>query len=241
MKKLLDRKYGILLLAVGASQLGVNATSVTIDQILADYPAGLSVVADMAYKGNTLTIILQNTSITSEVGANALLTGIGFNLPGTLSIASGVVTRPSGSVFVNFSGSQTDISGEWGYANGAQGHFNGLPVNSLVSTMEADTDNRFSSTALSDPSGLNGPEFGVLAKTGDAGGLEAIKDTIKIELTLAGSFNGKDLVSNINNGTIAVTFGSPTGNVNVPDGGTSAMLLGFGFLGMTLLAKTLKK
>ena len=225
-------------LCAAGTQLPTNATSVTIDQILADAPAGLSGVLDMVAKGNTLTITLQNTSITSEIGANALLTGLAFNLPSGLSIASG--SASIGGSFVNFNptpASLKDVSGEWGFANGASGHFNGLDVDALVSTMAADTSGTFGGSSLKKPDDLAGPDFGLLAKGGNAGGLAAISDSILITLNLTGTYSG-DLVGDINSGVVAVTFGSPTG---VPDGGATLVLLSAGLLGLAGVARNFKK
>lgn len=227
-------------LFAAGTQLPTGATSVTIDQILADAPAGLSGVLDMVASGNTLTITLQNSSITSEIGANALLTGLAFNLPSGLSIASGSASI-GGSSFVNFSptpSSLKNVSGEWGYANGTPGHFNGMDINAVVSTMAADTTSTFGGGSLKNPDDLAGPDFGLLANGGDAGGLAAISDQILITLKLNGTYSGSDLVGDINGGVVAVTFGSPKG---VPDGGATLVLLSMGLFGLAGVARNLKK
>ena len=131
-----------------------------------------------------------------------------------------------------------DVSGEWGFANGASGHFNGLDVDALVSTMAADTSSTFGGGSLKKPDDLAGPDFGLLAKGGNAGGIAAISDSILITLNLKGTYTGSDLVGDINSGVVAVTFGSPTG---VPDGGATLVLLSAGLLGLAGVARNFKK
>jgi MYXO-CTERM domain-containing protein len=161
------------------------------------------------------------------------LTGLAFDMPGSYDILSGTVKINGSTVIgnVNPIPAGGDVSGEWGYHNGVSGHFNGLAVDTQVSTMEADTSVKFSNTPIDDPAGLNGPEYGLLGGAGeDPGGLAAIKSSVIIELTLNGTPNG-GFLNSINGGIVAVTYGSPTG---VPEP-TSAIagllaLAGLGFL-----------
>src|SRR5436190_1256256 len=228
-------KFALLsLLSLAATQLPARATSVTIDKILADAPLGLNAYIDItAPDSSTLKILVQNTSVSSQIGANAILTGLAFDLPANVTITGGTVSLGAGSKFVNFNPNPaglTDASGEWGYASGTKnlGHFTGLSVDSLISTMSADTDQPFSKTPLAPPDVLSGPDFGVISAKGDAGGLAAIRDSILITLNLKGNY-GVDLVKAIDNGTVAVTLGSPT---SVPDGGATLLLLGMAVLGL---------
>jgi len=219
-------------LCAAGTQFHAGAVPVTIDQILANAPAGLAGSLDIAASVNNsvLTIALKNASVSAEIGANVLLTGLAFQLPAGLSIDSGTVSRGAGSSFVNFAGTQTDVSGEWGFGNSAQGHFTGLAVDALISTMVADSEKKFSATPLSNPAGLSGPDFGLISATGNAGGVEAIKDAILITLKLKGSYTG-DLPAAINGGLVAATFGSPEA-VSVPEGGATLVLMGLGLFSL---------
>ena len=104
--------------------------------------------------------------------------------------------------------------------------------------MAADTSSTFGGGSLKKPDDLAGPDFGLLAKGGNAGGIAAISDSILITLKLNGTYTGSDLVGDINNGVVAVTFGSPTG---VPDGGATLVLLSAGLLGLAGIARNFKK
>ena len=102
-----------------------SAGAITVDQVLYQSDIAnanlLSGTVDMTFASNTntLSIILTNTS--SDLagdGAGILLTGLGFQLPTGVSIASGTAVIAPGSTGVNFTGvAGTDVSKEWGYDN----------------------------------------------------------------------------------------------------------------------------
>lgn len=244
MKQLFAGAVGVGLL-VGSLSTAVRATPINVDVILADAPAGLSASVDMTVSGSYLTITLRNTSTGGASGANGLLTGLAFCLPSAYTIVSGTAIVPSTETLVNVTGTVTggNISGEWGYQNSnTPGHFNGLAVNRVVSAMEADTTSKFSSTSIQNPSNLNGPEFGLVRDGGNAGGLAAVMNEVIIRVRL-GTSVGYDpttqanFLAAINRGTVAVTFGSPSG---VPDGGSTVALLGMALSGLGLVARRLK-
>src|SRR5689334_13252153 len=118
------RRKALLVLALLGLTRGVaQATPVTVDEILYDSSsvanaALLSGTVDMTLSGNVLTITLTNTSLDAAgSGAGILLTGIGFQLPGGVSILSGGVNM-GGSTAVNFTKPVSgDVSSEWGYDN----------------------------------------------------------------------------------------------------------------------------
>ena len=86
-----------------------RATVLTVDEII--YETGISPTdpdvlkgtVDMTFSGSTLSIMLTNTStdVASLEASYNLLTGLGFNLPGTLYIMSGSVSM-EGSTAINF-------------------------------------------------------------------------------------------------------------------------------------------
>lgn len=244
MNKLTKRALGaatgtMLLCGICTS---VNAVSVTVDTILADEPTGLSATVDMTLSGSQLVITVVNTSTTPPVGANGLLTGLAFALPNGCDIVSGTVLVAGGSTVIgniNSIPGGNNVSGEWGFSNARSGHFNdaNLAVNTQVSTMSADAGTLFSNTPIDGPAGLTGPDYGVLATGGDPGGLAAIRNSIVITLNL-NKAPGGTLVSLIDQGTVAVTFGSPSG---VPDAPTTSMLLGMAFLSFGALQRKLRK
>jgi hypothetical protein len=246
-----------LSVAVCAFQPNAEAVSITVDTILADNPADLSASVDMVLSGSVLTITLRNTSTGGASGAGGLLSGLAFAMPGSISIASGTayvpLTGPLASSVVNNvnavpivgGGQYGDVSGEWGYANAVGGHFSGLAVNRQVSTMQADTSTRFSNTPIDKPLVLDGPEYGLMRTGGDAGGNAAIMDTLVITLNLGREpNNAQGLLSSIEAGTVAVTFGSPTvggGPPGVPDGGMTLVLCGAGLVAVAMVGRSRKK
>lgn len=224
---------GLLAGSLGTAQ----ALQITPDVILANAPAGLSATVNMSVLGSVLTITLQNTSIAgSATGADGLLTGIAFSLPSAYTINSGMALIGAGSTVANQGNpipGGNNISGEWGYQNTVSGHYNGLDVNRQVSTMEADTAVKFSNTPIDKPDVLGGPDFGLVSKVGDPGGLTAIADSGVFVLNLSESVAAGDIeafLAAIERGIVALTFGSPSSgpSTGVPDGGSSMLLLGMG-------------
>lgn len=187
-------------------------------------PENLSGTVDMSWDGLKLSIVLTNTSGAIGVaGAGNLLTGIGFQLPGTLIIGGGTTGDLS-------------LDDQWGFNNLTSGHYNfpaTLATNTQVSTMTADTQIEFDG---SNPDNVNGPSWGILSAEPDAespGGQSHVVGTITFEIDLTGGTVPADIVSQINGGNVVLTFGSPkNSNLNVPDGGTTAALLGVALLGL---------
>lgn len=241
--KLANLKHMAVLVAAGGILTGqycAQATSIMVDQIIANPVSGtLSGTVDMTLSGNTLTITLRNTSTSSDIGANVILTGLAFDLPNSIDITGGSVSTAAGSIVLggSMNNSSGNVSGEWGYQNGNSGHFNGLATDTQVSAMEADSNAKFSNTPIDSPAVLNGPEFGLLATGGDRGGLTAIRDSVVITLNLSGTVPA-NLVSTIDGGLVALTFGSPTG---VPDSGATLSLLGLAMLGVAAIRRKLLK
>jgi len=235
------------LVAASLFLAGVSAKAVpiTVDTVLADV-AGQTASVDMTLSGSILTITIVNTTgAVGPSGAGGLLTGIAFTMPGNVVIVtsgSGVAVAAGSTIqggSLSGSGGGTQLLGEWGYANGpGSGHFNGLAVDTQVSTMVADTDTQFGAS-IDNPDGLGGPEYGVMRTGGDRGGQTAINNSIVITLQLSSAPNG-NFLQGIEGGLVAVTFGSPTGGTSVPDGGATVMLLGGGLLALGVGRRFLK-
>jgi hypothetical protein len=230
------------LVAVSSS---ANAVPITVDTVIADDASitTASASVDMTVSGSTLTITLRNLLSGGPTGAGGLLTGIGFDLPDNVDIRSGSVVVGSGSRIrggsLNGSGAGTSVSGEWGFNNGTSGHFNGLAIDTQISTMTADASSKFSNTPIDGPAGLSGPDFGLLGIRGNRGGLTAIENSIVITLLMNRTLNGGFLDS-VQGGLVAVTFGSPTGAA-VPDTAATSMLLGLALLGLEGLRRRMAK
>ncbi len=228
-----------------------SAGAITVDQVLYQSDIAnsnlLSGTVDMTFASNTntLTIVLTNTS--SDLagdGAGILLTGLGFQLPTGVSIASGTAVIAPYSTGVNFTGvAGTDVSKEWGYDNSPlnsgvfqSGLFGLLTYNTVVGSMVSITTNQFAAGSIDNaPPGLAGPDFGLVSKseTGALGnGNEAIRSSIIITLVLTGA--SLNLVDSINAGSVGVSFGSPNA---VPEPPLLSLLLVPGLAGLYLARK----
>lgn len=217
------------------------ATPISYDELLyedGDNPAVLDASIDMSVSGNTLTIVLTNTSTADagSTGAGNLLAGLGFNLPSGVTINSGDVSM-IGSIAINFTApGDNDVSSEWGYNNGipGSGHFDAdgpatLSVNTVVSSQANDGPNQFAPGSLGPPPTLGGPDFGAASPNAPVGGQEGINDHVTITLLLDGVVPAT-LIADIDAASVVVAFGSPT-NSTIPE--PSA-----GFLLMSALAVT---
>jgi len=113
-------------------------------------------------------------------------------------------------------------------------------VNTAVSSMTSTSDIKFQPGALRSPDVLNGPEFGLLSgavSPSQAGGLYAITDSVTITLNLSGTITG-DLLGFIDSQAVVLSFASPN---TVPEGGSTAILLGLALLGFGGLRRKLQK
>jgi hypothetical protein len=239
----------VFVLALFAAR--ASAGAITVDQVLYQSDIAnanlLSGTVDMTFASNTntLSIILTNTS--SDLagdGAGILLTGLGFQLPTGVSIASGTAVIAPGSTGVNFAGvAGTDVSKEWGYDNSPlnsgvfqSGLFGGLTYNTVVGSMVSITTNQFAAGSIDGaPAGLAGPDFGLVSnsETGSlGGGNEAIRNSIIITLVLSGT--SLNLLDSINKGNVGLSFGSPN---PVPEPPLLSLLLVPGLAGLYLARK----
>ncbi|MHC4959098.1 MAG: XDD4 family exosortase-dependent surface protein [Planctomycetota bacterium] len=235
----------VLALAVVALfALPASADLITVDEITypttAADPSKYDGTVDMTYDSvaNELTIVLTNTS-TGAVGgsdtADNLLTGLGFNLGGSLYITGGTATITAGSTavgFVDVLGG--DVSQEWGYdtdplASGAFTNTNLVTgsYTEAVSSMESQSTSQFATGSIAPPVNQNGPDFGLLSTTVSGGilgsGVEAIQSSVTIVLSLGGTYSG-DLLAYIESHDVALSFGSPTApNGSVPEPGMLAL------------------
>jgi len=225
--------FAFLALSRGAA----FASPITVDEVLFDSggttnPGLLSGTVDMTLVGNTLTVVLRNTSADAAgSAAGVLLTGVAFQLPSGVAISSGSVSIGS-STAVNFTAPLNgNLSSEWGYDNGPlnSGAFLNdatYSYNTVVASMVSMTTNQFASGSIGQPPDLGGPDFGAIsALETDAGGQEEIRDTVTFSLILSGN-PPSNLVSLIEGGNVGISFGSPnTSSVPEP---TSLSLLAVG-------------
>jgi hypothetical protein len=171
--------------------------------------------ASFDFTGNTLTIILQNTSgaAANTVGPGSILTGLFFNLTGDPTLTPGSATIAAGSV-LNYSGcdltgpqngdnalacqNATDVGGEFAYS------FNllGAPASQGVysSSYIANTLPNFGGGNLDRPAELDGTNFGLIGAAwntfnGDAVGEPLINGPVTFMLTGITGLNRSNLSS----------------------------------------------
>lgn len=218
-----------------------KATLVTIDEILCQTcSANLAGTADFSVVGNTLTIVLTNTSTGATGGAAAtnLLAGIGFNLPTGVTIsnngATNAVALTAGSI--NIGGVLSDTT--WGAGNGALSAINILTllgdVNAAASTLQAQADFDLAGATIP-PGNVDGPDFGllsnVLAAATCGAGLACEQNSLTLTLLLGGTVNAATLIAFINDHHVVLSFGSPTPQTVVPEPST-LLLVGTALLGL---------
>lgn len=236
-------------LATLTAAIPAQAGMLTVDEYLLEGNPGnsaiLSGTVDMSVSGDLMTIILTNTSSGISLdgpGATNLLTGVGFTLPGSVTILSGTATVAVGAV--NNFPLVTDVSTEWGFRNGnpiASGHFSDpavLSYNNAVSTMQSDFDTKFAAGFIDNPLVLGGPEFGLVTDFAFAGGLNAIFETITINVTLSSSVaagSEAGFISDIDANAVALEFASPDQST-IPEP-SSMLLFSIGGIGLACFAR----
>ncbi len=223
----------------------------TVDELLYQGNAGNSAIltgtVDMTVSGNTLTIVLTNTSASQAIdgsGAWNLMTGVGFTMPTGYSIASGIATVTAGSMpaFPAI----TNISSEWGFSNTpTSGHFDGSPsvygYDSVVGTVTSDVQTVFAAGSVGGPPGLGGPDFGLLSSLvagSAAGGQIYAHSPLTVVLTLNQSVAAgteSSFLNVIESNPVGIAFASPSTSfvaATVPEPNSLLMwTLGLGLLG----------
>ncbi len=237
---------GMLTSLTAIAPTSSSAATLNIDEIIYQPgagldPAKLSGSVDAIISGSTLTITLTNSSLSTGGDTSGwLLTGLGFYLPGgvTLTNTSTVVSGGSSGTY-SISGTTHPLSsgdnlrGEWGGGDpSGSGPFSNLTtknVNYVSATLQSAfyDGSPFDPTAmLKNPVDVDGPEFGLLSRNfADAGGLGYIKDSITFQWTI----NGGSLTTDyLNDHDVVISFGSPTA---VPETG-ALLLFGTGLIGL---------
>jgi hypothetical protein len=187
--------------------------------------------ADFVASGGILTVTLTNTSSADVTKPIEVLTGVFFNLSGTLIPVSATVA--SGSIIYD-DASVTNVGGEWAYLTGLSGA--PLGDNSGISSTGLGLfgDANFGNINLAGPTAIDGLQYGItsagdLIATGN-GGITGSGGLIKdqVVFTLSGLPSGFDTDTI---GNVYFQYGTALNESAVPEPSTF-LLLGSGLLGL---------
>jgi hypothetical protein len=207
----------------------------------------LSASVNFTISGNTLTVVLANTSTTAPTAPAGILTGVFFTINGaTLTPVSAVLT--AGSTVVNDPDGQPAggvVGGEWAYGSGLAGAPGGATMGLSSSGLGLFGNPTFPGGDLETPGGVDGIQYGIVTSNYVGGsGNGGIKDSafIKNSVTFTLTFTGTINLAAIED--ISFQYGTALTEPNlpvetpppgVPDAGSSMILLGFGLIGLSTL------
>jgi hypothetical protein len=189
--------------------------------------------------GGKLTVLLDNISKADVLAPNAILTGIFFDYTGgALTPLSALL---NGSTVLYGANGGGNVGGEWAYGSGLAGAPLGASSGISSSGLGLFGNGNFLGPNLDSPASVGGLSYGITSAgdnpaTGNTpvtGANALIKNSVLFTLGYSGAFGVFDNVS-FQYGT-ALT--EP--NVNVPDSGSSLVLLGVAISGVCLLRRKL--
>ncbi len=224
----------VALCAGGALASQANADFFTF---LDPVNTGFSAEAEFTLiNANTLEVRLKNTSTSNagQSGADIILTGLSWDMPGT--ITGGTVVTGGSSFSINFDtgvGANANLGGEWGYNAGGA-----LATGMLGDMISGNTSQMvaFGGPNLDGPAGLDGPQAGLIsaASAGSLGGQAAIQDELVATLTVSNALSDLSFLSNT---APRIEWGSDFSFVDAPTPGTLAIA---GLSGLTMIRRRRK-
>ena len=165
----------------------------------------LSASANFTFSGNTLTVVLTNTSANDVLVPADVLTAVFFDISGfsgTLTPVSAMLSGGSTVLFGDANGG--NVGGEWAYGSGFSGP-NGASSGISSSGFGLFGDNNFNGPNLSGPNAVNGLQYGITSAgdnpaTGNqavTGGNELIKNQVTFTLTSNQAFIGNETLTHV--------------------------------------------
>ena len=220
--------------------LGSAATSEAVLSISGTCD-NLSAQADFTVSGNTLTVVLTNTSASDVLVPADVLTALFFDISGFSGTLTPVSAMLSGGSTVFFgSDGGGNVGGEYAYATGLSGAPNGASSGISSAGFGLFGGGNFNGSNLGGPDAVNGLQYGITSAgdntaTGNqavTGGNELIKNQVTFTLTSDTAF----LESAITN--VSFQYGTslnepnctPGDHPSVPEPSTM-LLLGLGLSG----------
>lgn len=225
------------MLGLGISAAPVFATEFSFSGSGTDTDSGnaLSALATFDITGNDLKITLQNTGAAATQPGD-VLTIVYFNINGTPSLTPVSAALGSGSSLINPGTDPGSIGGNWQYKNlsGPNGATAGISTTGIG---QFGPSGNFGGTTAH----LGGVTFGIVDGLGTHpnGGMDhtLINDSIVFDLTLPAGFDVTSITD------VGFQYGTSSGETfvpstppvrTVPDGGSTAILLGAALAGMGL-------
>lgn len=236
---------GIALLSIGISAARSSAIEYSFSGSGVDNDSGnaLSASATFDITGNDLKITLQNTGAAATQPAD-VLTILYFSINGTPTLKPVSATLGTGSSLINSGTDPGSLGGNWQYMNtsGPGGATAGISTTGIG---QFGPSGNFGGTTAH----LGGVTFGLVNGLGAGanGGMNhtLVNDTIVFDLTLPTGFDVTSITDvGFQYGTAAnepfVPSGPPPSR-SVPDGGSTAMLLGAALAGLGLYSFVRRK
>jgi hypothetical protein len=211
----------------------------------------LSAAATFEISGNDLIVTLNNTSTTVSGVPSAILTAVYFSLPDGVSLTPVSAKVDAGGTVVNSGGTTAAsglvVGGEWAFANVTSALIAGNTGISSSGLGLFGPSDRFPGANLEGPTNPDGVQYGIAtpnytaaqANGGLAGNSEIVGSVTFVLSGLPAGFSLSDISD------VEFQYGTSLSEPRVPADPVpepaSAMLIGSGMIGLSLLGRRLRK